>query len=412
MILLRLAWKSLKNRLSTSLLTVIAISLSVFLLLAVEKVRRTTEESFTQSVSQVDLIVGARTGPASLVLFTVFNIGNATNNISRDTYLHWKQHPAVEWTIPYSLGDGHRGYRVVGTSPEFFRHYRFRGDQKPEFNEGNSFLDMYDVVLGSEVADALGYKLGSEIIVAHGVTRTEGVLHHDKNPFKVVGILKPTGTPIDRGLYISLQAMSLIHEDGAHHEEENHGEEQHDLDKISAFFVRTKSRIETLQLQRDINEYTNEPLSAVIPGVVLAELWQSMEYVEKVLKMISLMVILVGFFAMLIALLTTLNERRREMAVLRSLGASPKHIFSLLVFESFLLSFLGIVVGFAAANLLQVALGPWISQKTGLFLRGAEVSGSEWLYMLLILASGTLLGCLPALKAQKSSLKDGLSVRL
>jgi putative ABC transport system permease protein len=409
MILLKLAWKSLRNRAVASFLTVLSIALSVFLLLTVERARRATEESFTQSVSQVDLIVGARSGPVQLVLFTVFNIGNPTHNISFETYEKWRKHPAVEWTIPYSLGDGHRGFRVVGTTEDFFEHYRFRGDQRPEFASGKSFKNLFDIVVGSDVAKKLGYKLSDKVVVAHGVTRHEGVLHHNDNPFEIVGVLNPTGTPIDQSVYIPLEAMEALHEEGDGHDHSGH---EHHIDKISAFFIRTKNRIETLQLQRDINENKSEPLLAIIPGVTLAELWQSLSYAEKALKFISLMVVLVGFFAMLIALLTTLNERRREMAVLRSLGASPHHIFVLLVFESFLLSLSGIFFGFVITLFLQKILGAWISQQTGLYLTELTLARIELVYLLLILVAGTIFGCIPAIKAFNRSLKDGLSVRL
>jgi putative ABC transport system permease protein len=402
----RLAWNSLRSRSTSSILTVLAIALSVFLLLSVERVRQTTEDSFTQSVSQVDLIVGARTGPTALILFTVFNIGNPTQNVSYASYLKWKNNPAVDWSIPYSLGDGHRGYRVVGTTPEFFEHYRFRGDGKVEFEKGQIFSNLRDVVVGSEVAEVLNYKVGDEIVVAHGVTHEEGVVHHKEHPFKISGILKSTGTPIDRSLYVSLLAMESLHAPAGHEVTEK------DIDAISAFFLRTKSRIETLQLQREINDDKSEPLLAIIPGVTLAELWHSLSYVDKVLKVISVLVILVGFFVMLVALLTSLNERRREMAVLRAIGARPQHIFLLLVVESGILTGLGILSGFFTVVLIQGILGGWISHKTGLFIKGFNLSTSEFVYLSVIFVSGTLLGCFPALQAFKSSLKDGLSVRI
>lgn len=411
MILLKLAWKSLKNRRAASALTVCAIALSVYLLLAVEMVRRTAEDSFTQSVSQVDLIVGARTGPMELILFTVFNIGNATNGVSYKTYEKWKNHPSVEWTIPYSLGDGHRGFRVVGTNLDFFKYYRYRGDGQVEFQQGEAFSDIQTAVVGAEVARILNYQLGQSIVVAHGVTRTEGVIHHDKDAFKISGILKATGTPLDRAVYVSLEAIEHLHEEGDHHDGDHGHHHEHSIDQITSFFLRTKSRIETLQLQRDINTNTSEPLVAVIPGVALAELWNSLSYAEAVLKVISFLVVAVGFVAMLIALMTSLNERRREMAILRSLGARPNHIFILLVLESGLLTLLGMGLGLMALLLTQSLLGNWISNKVGLYIAGGLLKG-EWLYLLFILIWGLFLGCLPAIQALKRSLKDGLSVRL
>jgi putative ABC transport system permease protein len=421
MTLLRLAWKSLCNRALASILTVISISLSVILLLSVEKARRATEEGFTQSISQVDLIVGARSGPIQLALYTIFNIGSATNNVSYDSYLHWKSDPAVEWTVPYSLGDGHHGYRVIGTNADFFKYYRFRGQEKPEFQWGEPFNGLWDVVVGADVWKNLNYKLGDDIIVAHGVTHGEGILQHTDKPFKIVGLLKPTGTPIDRAVYISLDAMEALHIDwqtGAAPNKQTAvpankiKPEDLKIRSITSFFLRTKSRIETLKLQRDINDWTVEPLLAIIPGATLGELWNSLSYVDEVLKLISLMVVVVGFFAMLIALLTTLNERRREMAILRSLGATPRHIFSLLIFESFLLSTAGAGLGAGFVILIQLTLAPWISNQVGLYIKGPLLNGTEIIYLVGIIACGTVMGTVPAMKALRQSLKDGLSVHL
>ncbi len=416
-----LALKSLRNRVFTTSLTVLSIALSTALLLAVERTKRAAEEGFTQAVSQTDLIVGARSGPINLILYTVFNMGSATNNISWNTYQEIKNHPAVEWTIPYSLGDGHRGFRVVGTDENFYLHYRFRGQQKVELETGVPALGLWDVVLGSEVAQKLGYKLGDAVVIAHGVTRGEGIQKHDDKPFRVSGILKATGTALDTSLYISLPGMEAIHLDwqnGAAPTRESAlspeqiSQNKIQVEQITSFFLRTKSRIETLRLQREINQSSQEPLLAIIPGVTLAELWRGLGYVDQALKVISWMVVAVGLMAMLIALLTGLNERRREMAILRSLGAGPGRIATLLVLESGFLTLIGIVAG----SLLQAGtfflLKSWLEKQFGLYLVGAAFTGSEIFYLSVTLVLGVLIGLIPALKATKSALKDGLSVQV
>jgi putative ABC transport system permease protein len=210
---LTLALKSLANRRFSTVLTVFSITLSLVLLMSVERIKRAAEDGFTQSVSGVDLIVGARSGPLQIVLYTVFNIGQATQNVSMESYEEIKALPEVEWTIPYSLGDGHKGFRVVATNSDFFRHYQFRAKEKIEFSAGGELKGLFDVVIGADVAQSLGYQLGSAVVVAHGVTTGIGIQSHDDKPFQVVGIMKPTGTPLDRALYISLEAMEAIHVD-------------------------------------------------------------------------------------------------------------------------------------------------------------------------------------------------------
>ncbi len=420
MILLKLAFKSLQNRMLATLLTILSIALSVALFLGVEKARKAAQDGFTESISQTDLIVGARSGPVQLILYTIFNMGNATHNISYSTYQDIKSNPAIEWTIPYSLGDGHRGFRVVATNNDFFKFYRFRGSQQIQFASGSEFNNLWNVVIGSEVAKKLNYKLDDKVIVAHGVTRTDGILQHDDKPFHVSGILKPTGTPIDRAVYISLAAMEAIHmdwKDGAAPQKgketpvDKINESDIKIETITSFFVRTKSRIDTLRLQREINNYKQEPLLAIIPGVTLSELWQSLSYVEQVLKLISFMVIAVAMVTMLIALMTILNERRREMAILRAIGASYSKIFILLVFESAWLAGVGILCGIVLNQGLIFVLKPWLSNEFGLLIQGPVLTMNEFMYLVAIKISAIAVGCIPALKAIRSSLKDGLIVK-
>jgi putative ABC transport system permease protein len=421
MIFLNLAIKSLKNRALATTLTVISIALSVGLLLSVERAQRAAQEGFTQTISKTDLIVGARSGPLQLILYTVFNMGNATHNVSYETYQELKKHPAIEWTIPYSLGDSHRGFRVVGTTADFFKHYRYRGDQQISLQAGHELQDLWDVVVGAEVAHKLGYKLGDSVVIAHGVTKGEGVVKHDRRPFKIAGILNSTGTPLDRSVYVSLEGMEALHldwQDGAVPSAAKETpvaeikKEDIKVHSITSFFVGAKSRIETLKLQREINEFKSEPLLAIIPGATLSELWQGLSYVENVLRMISWMVLAVGFMGMLIALTTTLNERRREMAILRAVGAGSQQILGLLVFESALLTVVGVVSGTILSCVLAIALKPWLENEFGLYLEGPAITGTELIYIFAAIVVGILIGLIPALRAQKQALKDGLSVRL
>ncbi len=416
-----LGLKSLRNRMFTTALTVMSIALSTALLLSVERTKRAAEDGFTQAISQTDLIVGARSGPINLILYTVFNMGSATNNISWKTYEELRKNPSVEWTIPYSLGDGHRGFRVVATDKNFYEHYRFRGDRHVEFSQGQQGSGLWDVVIGSQVAAKLQYKLGEKIIVAHGVTRGEAIQKHDDKPFQVTGILKPTGTALDTSLYISLLSMEAIHMDwqngAAPTEKTRIAAEQIQIgkikvDQITSFFLRTKSRIDTLRLQREINNYQTEPLLAIIPGVTLSELWRGLGYMEQALKMISWMVVAVGLIAMLIALVTGLNERRREMAILRSIGAGPGRIVALMVFESSLLTLFGILVGLFLELASFSLLKDWLESQFGLYLVGAALTSTEGFYLLLTLSLGILIGLIPALRASSLALKDGLSVRV
>ncbi|OCT30318.1 ABC transporter permease [Pseudomonas putida] len=421
MYLLRLALASLANRRFTAFLTAFAIALSVCLLLAVERVRTEARASFANTISGTDLIVGARSGSVNLLLYSVFRIGNATNNIRWDSFEHYAKDPRVKWAIPISLGDSHRGYRVMGTNSDYFTHYQYGRQQHLQLSQGRQFAtDPFEVVLGAEVAEALHYKLGDSLVLAHGIA-TISLVKHDDKPFTVVGILQRTGTPVDRTLHISLAGMEAIHVDWqngvpARGAARISADQARTMDlqptAITAFMLGLNSKIATFSVQREINEFRSEPLLAILPGVALQELWGMMGIAEQALFVVSLFVVLTGLIGMLTAILTSLNERRREMAILRSVGARPWHIAGLLVLEALALSVSGIVAGlgllYGGIALAQDA----VQSNYGLFLPLAWPSPHEWTLLAIILAAALLMGSVPAWRAYRQSLADGLSIHL
>jgi putative ABC transport system permease protein len=421
MYLLRLALASLGNRRFTAWLTVFAIALSVCLLLAVERVRTEARASFANTISGTDLIVGARSGSVNLLLYSVFRIGNATNNIRWDSFEHFAEHRQVKWALPISLGDSHRGYRVMGTSPAYFEHYRYARSQQLQLSSGRAFADdPFEVVLGAEVAQALNYQLDQELVLAHGVA-TISLVKHDDKPFKVVGILERTGTPVDRTLHISLAGMEALHVDWqngmpARGAAKVSAEQARAMDlqpkQITAVMLGLNSKIATFSLQREINEFRGEPLLAILPGVALQELWSLMGTAEKALFVVSLFVVLTGLIGMLTAILTSLNERRREMAILRSVGARPWHIASLLIVEAFALALAGVLLGLLLLYLGIAGAQGYVQANYGLYLPLNLPSRYEWTLLGAILSAALLMGCVPAWRAYRQSLADGLSIRL
>jgi putative ABC transport system permease protein len=415
-----LAWKSLWNRRATALLTISAIAISVALLLGVQKLRTAARESFANTVSGVDLIVGARSGPLNLLLYSIFRIGDATANVSWKTYQKITTHPDVAWTIPISLGDSHRGFRVMGTDGNYFAHYRFGGDHELKFSSGGPFHDLYDAVLGADVARTLGYKLGDSIIIAHGVGNVSFAEHKDK-PFRVVGILAPTGTPVDRTVHVSIEAITAIHIDWQSGMQAPPGyrvsaaeARQHDLtpDTITAFLVGMRSRVMTFTMQRAINDYRQEPLLAILPGVALSQLWELVGVADTALMIVAAFVVLAGLLGMLTAILTSLNERRREMAVLRSVGARPRHVFALLVAEAGLLAALGVAAGIGLTYLLLLAGRPLLEKRSGIYVTVTGLSETDIAVLGGIIFAALLMGLLPAFTAYRNALSDGLQVRV
>jgi putative ABC transport system permease protein len=418
MIVLRLAVKSLRNRWLTALLTVLAIAVSVVLLLGVEKIRLGARQSFADTISGTDLIVGARSGSLNLLLYSVFRIGNATNNLSWQSYQDIAARPEVAWAVPLSLGDNHQGFRVLGTTQDYFTHYKYRQTQTLAFREGGPFRDLFDAVVGADVAAALGYKLGDRIIVAHGLGSVAFVEHDDK-PFRVSGVLAKTGTPVDRTVHVSLEAIEAIHIDwqsGGRVPGQSVGADevrQMDLQPkaITAALVGLKSKLATFRLQRAINEYRAEPLSAILPGVALQELWGLVGIAETALTVISAMVVGTALLGMITMILTTLNERRREMAILRSVGARPRTILALLMAEAGLLTLMGIALGILLLYIGLSVLQPYLDRSYGLYLPIDAPKPAELMTLAGIAVAGALAGLLPALRAYRLSVADGMTVR-
>ncbi len=413
--ILLLAWKSLINRGMSAFLTVLAVMLAVTLFLSVERIQNGVRESFNSTISGTDLIVGARGGSINLLLYSVFRLGDPTANISWESYERVATAPGVAWAVPISLGDSHRGYRVVGTSSAYFDHYRYGRDQALGFRGGERFDRVYETVLGSEVARELGYELGQEISLSHGIGAVS-FAEHTGHMFEVVGILAPTGTPVDRSVHVSLESIEVIHigwDSGIAPTEPVDLDEAENLQpaSITAALIGVERPIRVLSLQRQINTYRGEALTALMPGVALSQLWQVIAAGERAFRAVSVLVVIVGLISILTALTSSLNERRREMAVLRAAGARPRDIVSLLVMEAAALAALGAMAGIIITQLALAAIAVFVRTRYGLDLGGQPGLLEVYVFVSVTLA-GALAGGLPAWQAQRNALSDGLTPKL
>ncbi len=416
---LRLAALSAWSRRLTLGLTLVSIVLATTLLLAVERVRVDARQSFTLSVSGVDLVVGARGGGVQLMLYAVFHAGAASNNIDWKSYQAIASHPAVAWTLPMSLGDSHRGYPVLGTVPDYFEHFRYGDGQALKFAAGKPFADIFQAVIGSEVAARLHYVLGQKITLAHGLGGVPGMEHADKR-FEIVGVLAPTGTPVDRTVHVSLESISALHVDwaggapvpGLSIPEKYVKKFDLKPKEITAALVGLKSRSDVFRMQRFVNDFKAEPLSAVLPGVALDELWQAIGMVERTLLAVSALVVVVGLAGLTATLLAGLNERRRELAILRALGAGPGELFVMLLAEGLLVTSLGACGGLLLLTAGSALAAPWLLDTFGVVLATRVPSSSELMLLAAVIATGLVASLAPGWRAWRMSLADGLTPRL
>lgn len=409
----RLAVKSLLDRKGSVFLSLLAMSVSIFVLLGVEHIRHQAKESFSNTVSGVDLIVGARTGSLNLLLYSVFRIGNPTNNIRWETFEKVSSNKKVKWAIPFSLGDSHKGYRVLGTTTDYFEHFSYGSKRSLEFESGKAFNAVFDVVLGAEVAKKLKYKLDDKLVLAHGVAATSFSLHDDR-PFRVVGILKATGTPVDQTVHVSLNGIEAIHIDwqqGVKMPNSNVTVEQlegMDLQpkSITAFMVGLNSRMATFRVQRDINEYRGEPLLAILPGVALSELWEMVGVLESTLMLVSILVFIAACLGVSAMLLASIRERQKEIHLLRVIGAPPRFIFFLIELEALLITVLSVILGSALLISCLVFSRDYLISSFGLHIDiGIFTEGSLYL-VLSVMAASLVVASIPSFFGYSNAKRD------
>lgn len=435
----KLAVKSLLERRGSVMLTTIALAISIAVVSSVEHIRSQAQESFNRTVSGVDLIVGPRTSAINLLLYSIFRIGTPGNGISSGTYSLIASDSRVAWQIPIALGDSHQGYRVVGTENSLFEHYQYGNSQSLSFAAGQHFSDTHDVVLGSDVAEQLGYQLGDEIVLSHGLAEIS-FTQHDNHPFMVSGILAATGTPTDQALHIPLAGLAAMHGVGGHnhqqtqntqpsvitsdsaeqeHEHAHDDAHEHEAETetvntaastpspaanmtlpvdITATLVGLNSRAQVFSMQQAINNYTGEALTGVIPGIALAELWEMMANVEGLLRLISVLVMLASILGLATMLLASIRERYQEVSLFRSIGV-PSHALLLSIeAEAILIALSGTALGLLFTAVAALASQSWLSQSYGLYISINPLSGNMLVFIVTLLLATAVIALIPALK--------------
>jgi len=413
-ILFNLAFQSLLNRKVTVLLTIISLTVSIVLFLSIDTLRLGAKKSFFGNVKSGDLILGARSGEVQLLLYSLFQIGSPTNNISWDSFQEISKKPEIDWIIPISLGDSHKQFRVMGTTKEYFDKFTYRKKQKLQYLTGTNFKETFDVVIGYDVAKSLNYKLEDSIIIAHGIASQS---LHDEFPFRIKGIINKTGTSVDRLVLVSLEALEAIHKDWKIGSKiptkiisnKNDYQEQDLIPKeITAAIIKLKSPISIFKIQREINDYEHEALQAIIPGIVLTKLWQVVSVTENIMLSISGMVIVSALIGLIAILYSTLNNRKKEMALLRIVGASPRAILGLLIAEALIISFSSIILAIIFLQILNFILFPILDQIFGIYVENNFLLLKDFYFFIMILLTSTIVSIFPALQAYKNSINDGI----
>ena len=406
MVWLRIAFLSALARKGGLLIMVLSTAISVAILLGVFKIRDDTKTSFSNAISGVDLVVGAKGSPTELILYSVFHIGRATNTIAASYEKSLVAIKPVAWVVPVQLGDSFRGYPVVGTSVEFFTRIKAQG-RHLELSEGKTLTDptLFEVVLGANVAKNTQLKLGEQIAITHG-SGTGPKQDHSNSPFRIVGILKPNGTPIDNAVFISTNAFDALHdiEEGGIQFAKLNPDSQ-----VSAFYVGLKDRGSVFSVRRQIEALPNAGLMGVMPGVALDDLWSTMEVAENALLIISLGVLITTILGITATLLVSLENRRRELAIFRAIGAKPYQLLRLVLFEALFISLIGIALGWLMLQIMILLSADYFRTSWGVVTSIGLPTTHDLLSLLALVIVVLLCACIPAIKAYRMALNEELN---
>ena len=418
-----LAWRSAWSRRHALAMVALSVSVSVLILLGVQQLRHDARQSFTQALSGVDLIVGPRGSASELMLYSVFQVGRPSRNMAHEAYVALRALPQVRWAVPVQLGDTYRGFPVLGTTPELFEVFQTQG-ARLQWAQGRPFADpqadagaVVEAVLGAQVAARHGLSVGDRLVLTHG--RSDGLApDHADQPFTVVGVLQATGAPIDRNVIISLQGFEALHQGmGAPGLPWLEGvgaaptvAERAALvpRELTAVWVGLHARTEVFSARRGIERLPQDSLMAVLPGVALDELWQVVKLAENALLAIGVLVAVSGMLSVAAVLMVGLSARRKELAVLRALGATPLALLGLVWLEALCVCLLGMLGGLVLHGLGLWALQDLLRTELGIAVQwGWPTAEVAWSLAGLVLAAW-LAASVPALRAYRLSLVDGL----
>ncbi len=487
---LTVIYRNLRQRWLSTCLTALSIALGVALVTAITALRQQARASFDNVAASYELVVGAKGSPLQLVLNTVFHLDAPVGNIPYDYYRKLKADDRVAYAVPLALGDNYRGFRLVGTEPEYFTLVKLKDGQPVAVAQGRAFAGDYEAVIGSVVAREAKLGLGQTFVARHGVEDTAAAEEHEDAPFTVVGVLRETGTPLDRVIFISLGSVDEIHRDAANASQTSqslldqlnalgaepespakpdarpdakpdaHGDERghrhghrhrrqepagappeapsasapsapaaplsppaapaSEIAEVTSVIVKLRSPGYLFLLHREINK--GKDAQAALPGVEVQKLFAIVGTVDRALLLVSLLVVAVAAVSVLVAIYNSLAERRREVAVLRALGARRRTVFAWLLWEAAVTAALGGLVGVWLGHALLATAGATLKFLSGLPLAPwtwtrLEI-GPSWLtgyvpfeaaVVVGTLLLGALMGLLPAALAYRVNVARHLS---
>ncbi len=442
MSLWHIAWSYLWNRKLTTCLTIISVALAVGLISSVLSLRQQLEQRFAEEGQAFDLVVGPKGSPLQLVLGSVYFMDSAIGRTPLHVYEDLKKDSDfVKAAFPIGLGDTYNGYRIVGTTPELLDHewVGFSGEVRKPFTlaDGRKFESPQEAVVGSVAARKLGLQIGDEFESVHGsfaISEDLREFDHAEHPYKVVGILEPSGSPFDRAIYCSIESIWEAHghghdehdDHGAHDDHDDHddhgahddhaedeGHTDEELDwsnSISAVLVQLHSATQRFEYEGYINEQTDA--MAAVPIQIISDFFRDfLDPIKGLMMAVGYLVVVISAISILIGLYLSIMQRKRDLAIMRALGASSYEIFGAVIIEAFWVTTLGIAVGWLFGNVVTYLLGLKLAQEYGLVVAPFGLSSEEIRAFATVALVGLVAGILPAWQAYNSDVAHDLADR-
>lgn len=406
--------RSLRQHALSTLITTLSIAIGTGLVMAVVAIRAQSVSAFTGGPIGFDAVLGARGSPLQLVLNTVFHLETSPGNIPWTMYQAVKNDPRVELAIPYALGDNYHGFRIVGTTTVLFTEFEYRKGVRFRMREGGRFFDpdRQEAVLGSYASQRLGLKVGDKFNPYHGLVFDESMRHDEQ--YVVVGVLEPTNSPSDRVIWIPIEGVYRLEGHVLRGSGEEYiaqpGQEIPDAHKeVSAVMLKFRNPQIGFMMDATINKQGKVATLAWPIGAVMAGLFDKIGWMNQILALVSYLVVVVAAGSILASIYNSINERRREFAILRSLGARRKTVFTVIVLEAASIAVLGVIVGFIVYGTIFTSASAIIRAQTGIVLDLLHLHPVFVVAPVCVVLLGVVAGLVPAFKAYRTDVATNLT---
>jgi putative ABC transport system permease protein len=457
--LFKIILKNMRQRALATWLTTISVALGVALTVAILLIRHGIEDRFQQATLGYEMVVGAKGSPLQLVLNTVYNLDVSPGNIRWTVFEKLRADKRVKLAVPFSVGDNYKGFRIIGTTDAWLKEFEFAPGRPFKLAEGRVFQfdekslkeafeesaqrareriarekgeeppkeikheaegekhAVSEAVIGSTAAQETGLKVGETFIAAHGVEQSTEAKLHAENPWRVVGILAPTHTANDRAIFINLD--SFYHIEGHEIREKKSGaseqkprvEEGKDNDpdpgQVSSVVLKLRSPIHALPLYREIND--SDDAMAAFPAAEIRKLFNIVGNINQVLLAQTLLIVIVAGVAIAVSIYNSMSERRREIAILRALGARRRTIFAVVVLEAVAICSLGAVVGLLGGHFVAGMANAALQKASGFTIAAYQIQSTEWWVLAGCVLLGALSGFGPAVRAYRTEVAENLA---